>query len=240
MPLTPLLNEARSVLASRLSDDPGARQLDRTALLLAPCVPALLRELSESEAELARAAAESYPHHNGFDRIVLASLPGASYSLRLHLWWGDVTRREHVHGHPWNFGSVVLAGELHYEYFQEGPDGDLLHEYNYPLPTDPAGYRLIPSGRTVRLQTFARGVLPVGSHYWAGHPLLHRVWTEPGVPTATLMIHGPGVAYPSRVFLPEPADSVSAVRVVSRFSPAELAQKLVRALSLLPAPAPVA
>lgn len=233
MPPEPRLTDLRESLATFNREDPEGDRLAGFVTWLSPFLPELIRDLLASEENLARVASRSYPHHNGFDRIELCATDDPASALRLHVWWGDTNRREHIHGHPWNFGSTVLAGVLHYEHYVEDTAGEELHEYHYPRPTGAESYRLLPTGHVVRLRPLVTGWLPAGAAYRASHSLLHRVWARPGKATATLMLHGAGIAFPSRVFAREPPGELLGAHAVRRFTPDELRIQLQRVLAIL-------
>jgi hypothetical protein len=160
----------------------------------------LLNTFVNNSDELNALGARTYRHDNGFDRIELFSSMG-KYGLRLHIWWGDVgAKRERVHSHPWDFASKVLTGLLEFEQFVESRLGEEVDAFEYAEPDGGDTYKLAPGG-TARLRRIMRMALPAGASYCADHQLLHRVWTAPGQTTATLMLHGRGIAYPSRVFV---------------------------------------
>ncbi|TWB86773.1 hypothetical protein FBZ93_12813 [Bradyrhizobium macuxiense] len=156
---------------------------------------------------LASVAARSYRHANGFDRIELITSVAGRYSLRLHAWWGqDTAAHENIHSHPWCFASSVLAGKLWFEQYVEATKGEQVAVFLYSSPSGES-YNLSPAGDTA-LQLVLRGGMHAGSSYSAHSSLIHRVWTEPNSDTITLMLHGEGLAYPSRVFAPSGADRV--------------------------------
>ncbi len=145
----------------------------------------------------------AYRHSNGFDRLQLLPPRHADYGLRLHIWWGDEgVSKERVHGHPWNFASRVLVGSLNFEQFIESHSGEVVEVSEYARPDGRLAYELTHVG-TTKLRPILRGAMPAGTSYSADHELLHRVWVNPGQPAATLMLHGKGIAYPSRVFFPQ-------------------------------------
>jgi hypothetical protein len=78
---------------------------------------AVLREIACDPALLARSAARSYTHANGFTKIVLAR--GACWALRLHIHAeGDRPAAYHVHDHRWPFASTVLRGTFMEDRFE--------------------------------------------------------------------------------------------------------------------------
>jgi len=145
-------------------------------------------------------ATRTYRHRNGFDRFELFPSINAAYGLRLHVWWGNNGEyRENVHGHPWDFASKVLVGQLHFEQFIEAEWGEVFEIAEYAGPNGNQTYKLNFTGNTTLYRIFRSSHL-AGTNYYAGHELIHRVWTDPGQPTITLMLRGEGHAYPARVF----------------------------------------
>jgi hypothetical protein len=164
-------------------------------------MPDVFRAIAADEHVLAAISKRSYRHLNGFDRIELLSSINPEYGLRLHIWWGDCEHgKERVHGHPWNFASVILTGALRIEQFVEAETGNQVEFCNYERPDGRDAYTLTPSG-TATLRLIVRSALAANSHYYADHRIIHRVWADPGLPSASLMLHGKATAYPSRVFL---------------------------------------
>ena len=164
-------------------------------------MPDVIHALSTDEHMLADISKRSYRHLNGYDRIELLCSTNPEYGLRLHVWWGNEEHeKERVHGHPWNFASVILTGALQVEQFVEVETGAQVEFCNYERPDGRDTYKLTPTGRST-IRSILRIALAAGSQYYADNRLIHRVWTDPGLPSASLMLHGRGSAYPSRVFL---------------------------------------
>jgi hypothetical protein len=75
----------------------------------------LLTSCTSEPARWRRIADRAYCHPNGFAKFVLYDLAGSLFKLRLHVWTGEDAHRQlqtdqNVHGHRWDFGSVVIAG----------------------------------------------------------------------------------------------------------------------------------
>ncbi len=164
------------------------------------CPIRIIDELLGDPDDLIAVSSRSYRHDNGFDRIEIVSSVDPEYALRLHVWWGSETSvKERIHGHPWEFASMVIAGELQFEQFIEAPSGKPVSVFYYSRPVAKGVYTLTPAGEA-HLKPILRASMPRGTRYGARREMLHRVWTEPGRDTVTLMLHGKGEAYPSRVF----------------------------------------
>lgn len=177
------------------------------------------------------AAKRSYRHPNGFDRIELVKSPSELYSVRLHSWRDKVDGKiENIHSHPWSFSSKIILGRLHFEQFVESSTGLEMFVSLYPRPSgETYGFR--PGGSTT-LQSVLNGQFCAGTHYSAHSSYIHRAWAEPGCQTLTLMLHGPGVDYPSKIYTPEPLETNEA-RFRDGFSPSALTEVLERVRSML-------
>jgi len=152
----------------------------------------LLLDVTRADPERFYAVARaSYRHRNGFDKIVLASPPGSSLKLVLHLWeHGDLDGEiDHIHNHRWDFASIVLRGTLQYELYKSDPRGTRYSKLQYQRLPRSRSYELAPCGSmTVSAQATAN--LTTGSTYTWDATLLHRAWAAPGHKTATLIVQG--------------------------------------------------
>jgi len=196
-----------------------------------------LRALARDKGSRDAIAARSYTHDNGFDRISLCIGGRIAYELRLHIWRGGQSdTRERLHSHPWNFGSTVLAGTLHVEQYEENHTGDRHNIFLYPRPVDGQDYRLVAAGEA-HLSPLLRMQLPTGAIYTARNTMIHRAWGDPQSTTVTLMLRGPGNAYPSRVFDTRSTEVVSSLlHKIPRFQPAVVAEKLLEVADIVSSP----
>ncbi|MFC4013559.1 hypothetical protein ACFOY2_40465 [Nonomuraea purpurea] len=195
-------------------------------------LPALLRSVLEDRSYLARVAAASYGHNNGFDKIVLAAGPDNRYKLRLHIWWPERDpHSEHVHNHRWTFASVVLAGEMEMEFFALTSGGEPMQRYRYSHPPgEPHFVRDWKDSVEVRT-VFAETVGP-GSSYWLGESVLHRIVVHGRRLTATLVLQGAGLSPDCDLLSSVPLGELPMVKV-RQFTVGELSEKIS---SLLVAP----
>ncbi|MDA0633315.1 hypothetical protein OUY22_07770 [Nonomuraea sp. MCN248] len=208
-----------------------ARQLLRD-IISSGELPALLQSALRDEAYLARVAADSYRHNNGFDKIVLVAGPDNRYKLRLHIWWPNRDRHsEHIHNHRWTFASVILAGELEMEFFALTPGGRPMQRYRYSHP--PGGTHFVRDWQdSVEVQTvFAETVGP-GSSYWLGETMLHRILVHGRSLTATLILQGASLSPACDLLSGVPLPDQPMVKV-RQFTVGELSEKI---FSLLSAP----
>lgn len=198
-----MLYHAQRWLTERMAtDDETSLDLDRTLGDFAACwsLVEIIDEILGDEKYIAEVCSRSYIHDNGFDRLELFSSTEPEYALRLHIWWKNATKRnERIHGHPWSFASLVLKGLIRFEQFVETPSGEPVEVFHYKRPTAQGTYTLLPAG-TTRIRAILRGGISSGLVYSAHHEMLHRVWGDSERDTMTLMLHGPSISYPSRVF----------------------------------------
>lgn len=85
-------------------------------------ITTLLSSLIKSPELLAKIAARSYWHGNGFLKIVLLD---QGYKLRLHIWFTGTSCEENIHSHRWGFASHVLTGSLKSELWADAANDDL-------------------------------------------------------------------------------------------------------------------
>ncbi|MBB3106119.1 hypothetical protein FHS24_000610 [Psychrobacter luti] len=85
-------------------------------------ITTLLSSLIQSPELLAKIAARSYWHGNGFLKVVLLD---QGYKLRLHIWFAGTSCEENIHSHRWGFASHVLTGALSSEIWADAANDDL-------------------------------------------------------------------------------------------------------------------
>jgi hypothetical protein len=185
----------------------GTAGADRKRLRLATAVlrddltsvVALLDDLTSDPGRAATVARSSYWHSNGFAKLVLHRNTDPELSLRLHVWTGDrpapTVDYQNIHNHRWAFGSVVLAGALDVDEFEETSDAAdpkalACNAYAYDAVADGASGQLRPLG--------IRALRPTGSaSYEAGEMhlcdtrTLHTVTPVGSGLTATILVQGP-------------------------------------------------
>lgn len=151
----------------------------------------LLGSIRADASRLKILADRSYRHHNGFDKIVLASPASSPLKLVLHVWpRGGAADANDIHDHRWDFASVVLCGALRVELYEPDVSGRSYSVMRYrPMP-GAENYDLQPSG-TMAVSAQASVTITVGSAYSWAADLLHRAWGLPGQTTATLIVQGP-------------------------------------------------
>src|SRR5215831_9581051 len=108
-------------------DEPlGAAALEQLA---APDAFSDLIDLITTETGIINAAAaRSYEHPNGFDRISLHNEANEG-EVRVHIWWHGTRNDETIHNHSWDFRSVTVLGNLRYQIFAESEIGEEFHHY---------------------------------------------------------------------------------------------------------------
>lgn len=85
-------------------------------------ITTLISSLIQSPELLAKIAARSYWHGNGFLKVVLLD---QGYKLRLHIWFAGTSCEENIHSHRWGFASHVLTGSLKSELWADAANDDL-------------------------------------------------------------------------------------------------------------------
>lgn len=143
-----------------------------------------------SSTALEQVAARSYAHDNGFTKIVLLNGRDGGGALRLHVWPPqEADNRGNIHNHCWDFTSLVLAGNLEYEEYEEHQSGTT---YARHLIYDPSGdfeYVLRPLG-TATLRITRAGTRVAGDAYFMSAETLHRTGGRQGTRTVTLVRQG--------------------------------------------------
>jgi hypothetical protein len=158
----------------------------------------LLRSILDDPESLAEAAAQSYVHPLGFDKLVLATTP--NFQLRLHVWWpGHGGTVEDVHNHRFPFGSSVLHGELEMRTFVRASDGLPMEEYEESAGTAVGDTRFRHVGEAALDCTNVAGI-PMGLSYSLSAHELHRISVSRDCLTATLFLRGPTVSTATSVF----------------------------------------
>jgi hypothetical protein len=186
--------------------------------------------------ELARVAARSYHHANGFDKIILLD-QSPHLILRAHIWWPTHKSREpensDIHNHFWDFSSVVLHGKLDIEYFVRAESGLETTQYRYcPDPSGEGRYAMNLIG-PCRLRRILVGSIQAGDLYTLSHDVLHRVTEQPMRPCATLVLQGPVITKTNDVHSLSPLADERAHVGISYFDSTALAPRLERLAQLM-------
>jgi len=191
-----------------------------------------LENLIASQNNLATVAAMSYPHPNGFDKIVLAEAASGA-RIRLHLWWPGSVERSDIHDHFWDFASVVIYGKLISETYSLVGRGEKIITRHFHLDPRPKGDHSLQFVEERKLVCVERKFLDTGAEQILGHTQLHRITCPENISAATLVLLSPKRWNENNVFLttnePENDQEVH----VEHFSAEELKIKLKRALDFL-------
>lgn len=171
---------------------------------LVDCVRRLARP-EFLDALLTRTAAEDLPdgayrHPNGFLKVVL--LADREFQLRLHVWRPDPESpapTENVHGHRWDFASVILVGGYRFQEYARDERGEYFHGFRYHGHSDTSSYSLEPTGPT-RLRCRFDAQLAAGSSYLLTSDVLHRVVSSPDRTTVSIVLQGPHKDQPVDVY----------------------------------------
>lgn len=187
--------------------------------------PSLLSTVLQDAPFLSEIASASYMHSNGFDKIVLAAGPADEYKLRLHLWRPDrEPHSEHIHNHRWTFGSVVLVGEMHMEFFEPAAGGRKMERHRYSRVLGPAKFSTRRLDNVEVRPTFA-GTLSSGASYWLRSNLFHRITVGREGLVATLVLQTAPVSPDCEVLTNDPLGSQSVVEL-RKFTEEELAERI--------------
>lgn len=192
--------------ARSVPDAVGARLAGGAGLAeLAAALRALLDErglhdwlagLVADESRLARVAAVSYWHPNGFAKLVLHNGPG--FRIRLHVWPAGSGRRgeSDPHRHRWNFASAVLVGP-----------GLLITEHveaERGVPHIRCAYdgQDLAVERRVRLRAARSDIVSTREVYRTETDMIHTVLPRGDELVATLVLQGPHLAAATAVYGP--------------------------------------
>lgn len=166
-----------------------------------------LEEVLSSDALLKRAAAGSYAHPNGFEKLLVTKLPSGS-KLLVHSWTDESLKRaaaaEHAHNHRWPFGTLILTGSYRFEVWdgRENEAGSY-YRYHYFSPGETGNYQLKPAGRADAALSLTFDLLP-GSACYCDSATVHRV-RPVELPLRTLFLQGPTDRQGTTVLSPSPA-----------------------------------
>lgn len=168
----------------------------------------ILKSLLLDKKKLEEIASRSYLHYNGFDKIVLLENKELGYRLRLHLWRPEnhINYFEHIHNHPWDFSSIILAGALKFQIYS--PDCmDISQKDYYKYLTLPSkekgqGHILKPNGKS-KLKLVLDASLNAGSFYSNAKEIIHRVIKDNNQFCATLILQAPINSVKSDIFTEE-------------------------------------
>jgi hypothetical protein len=139
----------------------------------------------------------SYWHSNGFAKLVVHVNDEPGFRLRLHVWPSDAghgSGYENIHNHRWPFASIVLAGAIRVEQFQEIDDFDqpgavVCNRLIYDAAAPGRVGQLRVEGKCA-LRKLGRPVYPAGTVYFCDTDMLHTVARASGGTAATLMLAG--------------------------------------------------
>jgi hypothetical protein len=184
--------------------------------------------IGRSRSQQEAIAARSYWHPNGFVKLVLEDHPRHG-QLRLHVWPTLPDDHGDVHGHAWNYASVVVDGELCEMVYEETPsdDGWEMWRHSYPrvgdrrfMLTDPVPVRLRTAGPPV--------VLRSGDTSGGSPDHVHCFYAS-STPAVTMLRVGPVLVDCSHVYRPtaEPEQAV-VPRPTSRADVAEWVDHTMR------------
>jgi hypothetical protein len=143
-------------------------------------------------------AGRSYWHPNGFAKFVLNRWPRAG-ELRLHVW-PEHPHAENIHGHAWDYESIVLAGELTEIAYREGEPGEGQAMWRHSYSRVRRRRFAFGDASLVHLRAVGGPQLhAVGDRSGRSHDHIHRFYASI-TPAATLLRVGPPVTPSSSVY----------------------------------------
>jgi hypothetical protein len=152
------------------------------------------------------------------------------------VWWPDQARtREHVHNHRFWFSSVVLAGSLRMHLHHQAGDGEPMTQVRETSDLADRRWRFEVVG-PARVATGMVADLPAGTIYRLAPDMLHHL-AHAGTLTATLFLETRPVRDWSSVYVPA-GGPMPATAGQTRFTPAELAERLGRLQAAMTGQAP--
>ncbi len=199
----------------------------------APVLARVIDLLVAAEYDASGPAAASYEHPNGFDKLVLASLP-SGHKVVLHAWpaapAGRARKDANMHNHRWHFATRVLTGSYSYTEFEGAPPGapsaSVFHEHVYTTDGTDGSHRLASVGMC-RLAPVRSRRLRRGDTYLLPSSVIHSIAMDDEQPTVTLFVQGPAVRESTRIFSAAPLTEDDQVNP-PRLSVAEYRRRLER------------
>jgi hypothetical protein len=172
-------------------------------------VVGVLRKLAYDGPWATAVALRSYWHANGFAKLVLGGGTGPESTVRLHVWpkmatATDVLVPPNIHSHRWAFASVVLAGGLKIDNYDEtnkriGLGSTVYRKYAHERSATGTGLplRLLDEVTLVHTRSHTH---TVGDLHSGDTEVLHKVTPVAGDLTATVFITGPSVVDSAKVY----------------------------------------
>lgn len=205
-----LIGELAAVLGSADADD---RRLRAAASVLRDDGGGLGDLLGEivRDPDLAAAVARgSYWHANDFAKLVLHDSAAPDFHLRLHVWADGHAAAPrsagycNIHTHRWEFASVVLAGGLHVDLFEEAadvlePKTVVCDKFEYRSPEPGGAGELVALG-TVALRVTGSQDYAAGDLHTCDLRTVHAVEPVDRSLTATIFVQGPTRARSALVY----------------------------------------
>lgn len=195
-----LIGELAAVIDSAGSRQDGYRQAAREVAGDATALERMLDTVASDRALAGRIAADSTWHPNGFAKLNLHRHDAPHFRLRLHVWPGeDLAPTEpecsNIHNHRWDFASVVLAGGIHIDEYEETSDFDdpktvPCRRYSYESAEGSPFGRLHAHG-TAALRLIGRYDYEPADTHACATTTLHTVVPFDWRFTATLVVQGP-------------------------------------------------
>lgn len=193
--------------------------------------------LLRDDKRLAAAAAGSYRHPNGFEKLLLFE-SSSNWKFLLHSWdresFEEAFAAEHEHNHRWPFVTLILRGSYRFESFDitANPSGDA-YLYRYMSAGPSSVYSLLDAGKAdSRLALSAD--LRAGSVCLSNSATVHRV-VPVDFPLMTLFVQGPPDRTETSVVTHEPATKTGEI-ALERFTADEWRERLALRLGQVAPP----
>ncbi len=195
-----LIGELAAVIGGAARDRDGYRQAARVVADDSTGLERLLDTVASDRSLARRIADDSYWHPNGFAKLNLHRHHAPQFRLRLHVWPGeDLSPTEpecsNIHNHRWDFSSVVLAGGIHIDEYEETSDFDdpktvPCRRYSYEAAEGSLFGSLHPHGTTALRLIGRYDYGPADTHSCVP-TTLHTVVPFDWRFTTTLVVQGP-------------------------------------------------
>lgn len=150
-----------------------------------PVDSALLEYLRSSTRTLAAAFPGQF-HDNGFYKSTVWQSRAGEETLRIHFWpsSAETGAESNIHGHAWDFQSVVLAGSLCQTIFERERYGQHVAEFAYKS----GGQSILRFRGKAELRVASEVQIKEGNSYFLSHTSLHRIERISSTGTITVVL----------------------------------------------------
>lgn len=189
-------------------------------------------------------AARSYWHANDFAKLVLHDNDDPPFHLRLHVWPGEGEHPtaprsvgySNIHSHRWEFASVILAGALHAELFEEvdvlEPKSFACDKFEYRSAEEPAAAAALESAGQCALRSTGATSYAVGDIHCCDVETVHSAEPVDRALTATIFVQGPTRTHSALVY--QEVGRAALQDTGAMISPAEVVELVSATLAAMP------